>query len=400
MRCEIKVNAPNPSLLKRGTKGEFLIFLLFVFFIPALQAITLSVGPNDKIQGAIDKTKPGDIVIIKDGVYKETIDLDEKTSITVKAEGKNAVITGVKNGIVIDNCSNVVIDGFIIKDVPRRGIFAVDSDSVTIKNCEISNSGDLGILTGFCSYLLIENNEVYNTKGSHGIYVSNSSDYPIVRNNTCYDNADSGIQLNADIHTQPLEGGADGIITNAVIENNILYGNNIKSREAFALNFDGVQHSLIRNNMLYDNHGGGIVLFKIDGGDSSKFNRISNNTVYYSTGENFVNQIPLSIVDDSTGCIVENNIFVTDGAIPFELEENTAFYITSDNNVFYNRADINSVVWIKNTAESREMSDYWRHYDIENAIKGKTYSLPGWQKFNSQDLRSITEKPLFVNPQK
>jgi hypothetical protein len=86
----------------------------------------------------------------------------------------------------------------------------------------------------------------------HGIYVSNSGDRPVVRGNRLHDNAGAGVQLNAD-----LSAGGDGIITDALIENNVIYGNG--SAGGAAINLDGVQDSVVRNNLLYDNHATGIV---------------------------------------------------------------------------------------------------------------------------------------------
>ncbi|OGS21682.1 MAG: hypothetical protein A2252_11800 [Elusimicrobia bacterium RIFOXYA2_FULL_39_19] len=379
----------------RQNKIVLHVSLVIFMVISQLTAKEYYVTQKETINNAIYKAQPGDVIIVKDGVYKETIDFDEKKSVTIKAAGNKVIITGVKNGMVIDNCSNIVVDGFKIQGVSGRGIFIVNSDSITIKNCEISNTGDLGILTGFCNYLLIENNEVHDTRESHGIYVSNSGDWPIVRNNYCHDNSDAGIQLNADKNM-----GGDGIITNALIENNVICGNNTDSPEAFALNLDGVQNSVIRNNFLCDNFGGSIVLFKIDAAEGSKSNLVSGNTVYYSQGQDFPNQVALSIVDGSAGCLIRGNVFATDGPSAIELAADIAGTVVSDNNIFYNSKTADNIVEVTDTKAMDGKSGYWRHYALENNVRGKIYDLNAWQKFSSQDKASNVVDEININAEK
>jgi hypothetical protein len=123
--------------------------------------------------------------------------------------------------------------------------------------------------------LLIENNECFGSVAQHGIYVANSADRPVVRGNRCYDNHGSGIQLNADVNTPP----GDGIITGALIEQNIIYNNGGNNGGGGGLNLDGVQDSIIRNNLLFTNHASGIILFMIDGAEGPRGNQILNNTI-------------------------------------------------------------------------------------------------------------------------
>ena len=81
-------------------------------------------------------------------------------------------------------------------------------------------------------------------RSQHGIYVSNSGDWPVLRANRVHDNAGAGIQLNADASQ-----GGDGIITGAILEDEVIYNNG--SAGGSAINLDGVQYSTIRNNLLF-----------------------------------------------------------------------------------------------------------------------------------------------------
>jgi hypothetical protein len=54
--------------------------------------------------------------------------------------------------------------------------------------------------------------------------------------------------------------GGDGIISGALVEANTIYGNGLGSGSG--INCDGVQSSVFRNNLLYNNHASGISLYQ------------------------------------------------------------------------------------------------------------------------------------------
>jgi parallel beta-helix repeat protein len=121
------------------------------------------------------------------------------------------------------------------------------------------NTGDLngrwGILTGFSDDILIENNVMSRSQAEHGIYVSNSGDRPVIRKNVVWGNRANGIHMNSDVSQ-----GGDGIISGALVEANTIYGNGLGSGSD--INCDGVQSSVFRNNLLYNNHASGISLYQ------------------------------------------------------------------------------------------------------------------------------------------
>ena len=57
--------------------------------------------------------------------------------------------------------------------------------------------GKTGVFGSFSSNSLVSGNVSYGN-GEHGIYWSNSPQNSVITYNTCYDNADGGIQMNAD----------------------------------------------------------------------------------------------------------------------------------------------------------------------------------------------------------
>jgi hypothetical protein len=96
--------------------------------------------------------------------------------------------------------------------------------------------------------------------------VSNSGDRPVVRRNLIWGNHSCGLHMNGDASQ-----GGDGVISDALVERNVIFDNG-NGDPAFgapggsAINCDGVQDSVIRNNLLWNDHKTGIALYRIDGG--------------------------------------------------------------------------------------------------------------------------------------
>ncbi|MGB5289275.1 MAG: right-handed parallel beta-helix repeat-containing protein [Ignavibacteriaceae bacterium] len=287
------------------------------------------------LQYAADMVSAGDSVLVFEGNYVG-FDIRENGTqnslIVFKAIETNVVINKrnsvTTDGINIENALWIVIDGFEVKDQPRAGIRAVVSDFITIKNNYCHNNYRWGIFTGFTDDIKIENNSCSYSTDEHGIYVSNSSDRPIIRNNHSFNNNGCGIHMNGDISM-----GGDGIISNAEVEGNILHDNGYGGGSA--INMDGVQDSEIFNNLIYNNHATGIAMYQIDGGDASKNNKVYNNTVIQPSDGRWC----IISVNGSTGNTLYNNILINHhsfrGSIAVDAASMTG--LVSDYNVLVNR---------------------------------------------------------------
>jgi len=287
------------------------------------------------LQYAADMVSAGDSVLVLEGNY---VGFDIRTNgtqnspIVFKAIENNVVIDErnsiTSDGINIENAGWIVIDGFEVMDQPRAGIRIVLSDFVKIKNNNCHNNYRWGIFTGFTNDILIENNSCSFSEDEHGIYVSNSSDRPIIRNNHSFNNNGCGIHMNGDISM-----GDDGIISNAVVEGNIIHDNGYGGGSA--INMDGVQDSEIFNNLIYNNHATGIAMYQIDGGDGSKNNKVYNNTVIQPSDGRW----NILVTDGSTGNTLYNNILISHhsfrGSISIDAASTSGF--TGDYNILVNR---------------------------------------------------------------
>lgn len=238
-------------------------------------------GTNERpwktLQHAADLAEAGDTINVEKGDYAPfKISKSGKANHPITFSGDHASIDafqgGSRDGIEIKNASYITIKGFEVHHANRAGISAVTCSNITIEWNKLVKNNVWGIFTGFCSNLIISHNLTTESVKQHGIYVSNTSNDILVHDNISHSNNAAGIHMNGDKSM-----GGIGLITNARIYNNLIYYNG-KAGGA-AINMDGIQHSVVYNNILYGNYGTGIALFKGDGSDGSKYNKIIHNTV-------------------------------------------------------------------------------------------------------------------------
>ncbi|MDR3574158.1 MAG: right-handed parallel beta-helix repeat-containing protein [Anaerolineaceae bacterium] len=234
------------------------------------------------IQHGADKLKPGDTLLINPGIYKESGIIVSNggtaaAAVTIKANGSGVIIdnsgSGMhQDGLLITYANYVVVDGLTFQNSKRAGMRIDNSDHVTVRNSTFANNETWGLFTDFSNYTTVEDSESYGAKLQHGIYISNSSDYPTISHNRLHDNADCGLHMNGDISM-----GGDGIISYGLVEGNIIYNNGVSGGSG--INMDGVTDTIVRNNLLYNNHASGISAYQIDGGSGSQRDKIYNNSI-------------------------------------------------------------------------------------------------------------------------
>lgn len=281
-------------------------------------------APFREIRRAVQSTSAGDTILVADGTYLG-FDVDGKEGaalapITIKAVGTGAVVLPTsdrednRDTIFISSSAYVVVDGLRSYNANRAAARVDQSSHVTIRNCVFGTNARWGIFTDFSDDLLIEHNECFGSLSEHGIYISSSGDRPVVRGNSCHDNFGAGIQLNANVNN-----GGDGIITGALIENNVCFGNGAAG--GGVLNLDGVQDSVVRNNLLFNNNQAtGIVNYQDDGAAGPRGMVIIHNTVDQPATGRWC----LSIADSTGPNLVSNNILYTRHAFRGSLEYGSA----------------------------------------------------------------------------
>ncbi|WP_437835721.1 right-handed parallel beta-helix repeat-containing protein [Sorangium sp. So ce1153] len=253
------------------------------------------------LQHAVDTIGPGDTALVLEGLY-EGCRIESsgeagrpKTLRAAPPWGAVVVEPGPNNqhgsNIEVELFDGVVehwvIDGFEIVDGPRSGVDVRGTRDITVQKCHVHDSGRTGIFTAFSDGVVVQYNES-ELNGEHGVYISNSGDFPVVRGNLLHDNFASGVHMNGDRTITP----GDGLISFATVEANVIWENGVGG--ASAINCDGVSDSVIRSNLLYRNHASGLSLYAIDGSEGSSRNEVYNNTIVMAEDSRWVVNIPES----------------------------------------------------------------------------------------------------------
>jgi len=342
--------------------------------------------PWRTLQHAVDAIVPGDTILVESGTYPGcrigksgqpnavcTLKADSGAAVLINAPGSANRHT---SNIEVENFNGTlsywVIDGFEVSGAPRYGIDLRDTDHMTVQSCYVHNSAVTGIFLAFCYHPLIQFNQSAGN-GEHGIYQSNSGDYPTIRGNILHHNFSAGIHMNGDRNFTP----GDGVISFALVEKNVIYENGAPPGGGSGINCDGVSDSVIINNLLYNNHASGISLYAIDGAEGSSRNKVFNNTIVMAADGRWCINIPAAAEGqpDPVGNKVENNILYT----PHTFRGSISTY---GNSVSGFESDYNTVV------------------DRFSTDDGDTnMSLTAWRLFG-YDLHSVISTPsaLFVNP--
>ncbi len=326
--------------------------------------------PWKSLQHAAEQVGPGDYVIVLPGQYQGmymTNDGKADARITFHAmpgvEVNEANPVNNLDGLNLEGADYVTIEGFNVHDMPRAGLRSVLNQGVILRENVSDHNTFWGILTGWSEGIIVENNVTSHSVKEHGIYISNSADDAIVRNNISFGNRCAGIQFNAD-------GGlpGDGVHSRNLIEGNLIYDNGVGG--GGAINLDAVQDSIIRNNLLFNNHATGIVLYVGFGAEPSTNNLVENNTVVNASDSRYA----LLMWNGSSGNTIVNNVLISGNPVRGSMSvESTSLPAYSDHNILQGGFELD----------------------------GYSANFAAWQQFSGgKDANSmfVTANDLFVDP--
>ena len=323
--------------------------------------------PWRTLQRAANGVGAGDLVIVHAGHYAGlhlTTSGTATNPITFQADAGAVVDTRnpvTPDGINLEGASFVVVQGFTLTGLPRAGIRSVTNRGVVVRGNTADLNGRWGIFSGFSDDLLIEGNVTSRSQIEHGIYVSNSGDRPVIRGNLVWGNHANGIHMNGDVSQ-----GGDGIISGAVVEGNTIHDNGVGGGSG--INADGVQASVFRNNLLYNNHASGISLYQIDGAQPSRNNVVVHNTIVMATDARWA----INIQNASTDNVVRDNIL-------------------------YNQQSFRGSIAISADSLPGFASDYNVVMDRFSTDGGDTrVGLAAWRAATGQDVHSIVAVPAAL----
>jgi parallel beta-helix repeat protein len=201
--------------------------------VPSGTVLEVDSKLSKTIQSAIDSAKPGDMVLIKNGIYAESLTL--KDGIILQGEDCNSVIIqgDMRIGPVlkIDNCKSVQISKLTLKHYNTEFIadesegnwpvVQIDNSGAAIDHLIVCDSSSDGIRIKndhvHLNHVLIVDCTIYNNR-SYGILVLGNGNVEL-KNNTCANNKRNGIHF---------KDFTDGIVQGNLCKRNAHHGMTIQ----------------------------------------------------------------------------------------------------------------------------------------------------------------------------
>ncbi|HWE16481.1 MAG TPA: right-handed parallel beta-helix repeat-containing protein [Hyphomicrobiaceae bacterium] len=186
--------------------------------------------PWCRINYAIERVQPGDVVFVKTGTYREEVYISRKVGgpnyITIRNyPGHFPIIegTGVERGRnKIIESSHIRFIGFTITNM-QQGLFVEASNNIILQNLKVHNVGQEAVRIRLnSSFVTLSDSTIYDTRkwrfNGEGVYIGTSSsqqpnDPPydnthdiLVKNNTIYNTGDECVEAKEGTYNVIIDG--------------------------------------------------------------------------------------------------------------------------------------------------------------------------------------------------
>ncbi len=286
---------------------------MMIFWVSWAGAEIREVTVDDDLHAAIAGLLPGDQLLLAGGIYAfnsrfkiTAVGLPERPIVIRAKDGEDALIemtTGAKNILEIQDSRYLEIHNLRFRG-GSHGIRLMNSDFITIQDCEIYETGDVAISAnsgGTYEGLIIRGNHIHDTNGTgEGMYLGCNNDACRVMN--------SLIEYNYIHHTNgPTVEQGDGIelkegSAGNVIRHNVIHDTNYPGIITYSTSGNGPAN-IIEGNLIWNSNDNAI--------QSAADSIIRNNIVLGS---------PIALQPHQAGSpsnqeVVHNSVVVNEGGI-------------------------------------------------------------------------------------
>jgi hypothetical protein len=272
----------------------------------------INVAKGGSISAALAKAKPGDTVLVPGGTYSGGLDVGVSGApgkpITIQAvPGQKVTITGGGGGnglISLDGRSNITMIGITAKGSSSHGIFAQGAKNIVLRDCEVADSQDGGIVFLESSGIKVQRCDIHgnNARGTsasnEAMSFDHTSDFEISFSKV-HGNGEEGIDAKYEssagkIFSNTVDGNRGPNIyvdsaENVEVFNNTVTGTTEESKAGISIAVENLSDTKraanikVFNNVVRGNAGGGIGFWTESSGTFSGI-QILNNTVVNNSG--------------------------------------------------------------------------------------------------------------------
>ncbi|MGI5125271.1 right-handed parallel beta-helix repeat-containing protein [Pseudonocardia sp. CA-107938] len=272
----------------------------------------INVAKGGSISAALAKAKPGDTVLVPGGTYSGGLDVGVNGApgkpITIQAvPGQKVTITGGGGGnglIDLGGRSNITMIGIGVKGSDSHGIFAQGAKNIVLRDCEVADSQDGGIVFLESSNIKVQRCDIHgnNARGTSASNEAMSFDHTDnfeISFSKVHGNGEEGIDAKYEssagkIFSNTVDGnrGPNIYVDSAKdveVFNNTVTGTTEESKAGISIAVENLSDTKraanikVYNNVVRGNAGGGIGFWTESSGTFSGI-QILNNTVVNNSG--------------------------------------------------------------------------------------------------------------------
>jgi hypothetical protein len=221
------------------------------------KTVKVACSPTKKLQSAIPKLKPGDVVLVS-GTCNESVDVPSTIDrITIEGQGLATVINGIDptGGAIQIRGKDITLKNFMVTG-PATGIQIHRGGTALIDGVTVDGVGGTGIIVQGGSFARIVNSTMQNNVNGNGISVTENSSARI------------GFLTNNDQTASPntISGNNRGVVVSES-SSAVIVGNDISNNTLEGVLVNTLSHADVASNTIDNNGNNGVHVGRNSGVD-------------------------------------------------------------------------------------------------------------------------------------